>query len=68
MDHYRPRIGNLRRVGWVVSLLATGCGSQSTTAPTPPHQPPAYAMSYGELQKDWEAHLMRTAGGTSPAS
>jgi tetratricopeptide (TPR) repeat protein len=30
--------------------------------------PAAYAMSYGELQKDWEAHLMRAAEGASPAS
>jgi hypothetical protein len=30
--------------------------------------PTAYAMSYGELQKDWEAHLMRAGEGASPAS
>ncbi len=29
--------------------------------------PTAYAMSYGELQKGWEAHLLR-AGGGSPLS
>jgi len=30
--------------------------------------PEAYAMSYGELQKDWEAHLMRAGAEGSPAS
>jgi tetratricopeptide (TPR) repeat protein len=30
--------------------------------------PAAYAMSYGELQEDWEAHLRRAGGEGSPAS
>jgi hypothetical protein len=30
--------------------------------------PAAYAMSYGELQEDWEAHLLRAGGEGSPAS
>ena len=30
--------------------------------------PTAYAMSYGELQKDWEAHLRKVGGEAAPAS
>ena len=30
--------------------------------------PAIFALSYGELQRDWEAHLVRAGGGASPAS
>ncbi len=30
--------------------------------------PATFALSYGELQRDWEAHLVRAGGGASPAS
>jgi len=30
--------------------------------------PTAFALSYGELQRDWEAHLARSGGPTRPAS
>jgi len=30
--------------------------------------PTAFALSYGELQRDWEAHLLHAGGRASPAS
>jgi tetratricopeptide (TPR) repeat protein len=30
--------------------------------------PAVFALSYGELQRDWETHLLAAAGGASPAS
>jgi hypothetical protein len=30
--------------------------------------PTAFALSYGELQRDWEAHLLAAAGRPSPSS
>jgi hypothetical protein len=30
--------------------------------------PTAFAMSYGELQRDWEAHLAHSGGAARPAS
>jgi tetratricopeptide (TPR) repeat protein len=30
--------------------------------------PSIFGLSYGELQRDWEAHLVRAGGGAAPAS
>jgi hypothetical protein len=47
--HNNRGMGIFRRVGWVVALLPAACGSQSTTAPAPPHRAPAYVMSHDEF-------------------
>jgi tetratricopeptide (TPR) repeat protein len=42
---------------------AIGQGQPATEA-----LPTAYAMSYGELQRDWEAHLLKAATRAQPAA